>query len=91
MKTQQGTSKEPGSKSPGQWCGDIELTGYLVNVSGPVPLVLDLRITHERWGSNSDPSINGHLHYTNDIDRLLNETVTDKIRKYRTDYDNNPT
>jgi hypothetical protein len=62
-----------------------------VNVSGPVPLVLDLRITHERWGSNSDPSINGHLHYTNDIDRLLNETVTDKIRIYRTDYNNNPT
>ena len=34
--------------------------------------------------------INGHLHYPNDIDRSLNETVTDKIRKYRTDYNNNP-
>ena len=35
-------------------------------------------------------SINGHLHYPNDMDRSLNETVTDKIRKYRTDYNNNP-
>ena len=61
-----------------------------VNVVGPVPLVLDLRITHERWGSISDPSINDHLHYPNDIDGSLKETVTDKIRKYRTDYNNNP-
>ena len=55
-----------------------------------MPLVLDLRITHDRWGSSSDPSINGHLHYPNDVDRSLNESVTDKIRKYRTDYNNNP-
>ena len=64
-----------------------------MNVSDPVTLVLDLRIAHDRWGSSSDPSINGHLHYPNDIDRSLNETVTvatDKIRKYRTDYNNNP-
>ena len=40
--------------------------------------------------SSCDPSINGHLHYPNDIDRSLNETVTDKIRKYRVDYNNNP-
>jgi hypothetical protein len=75
----------------GQW--DIEFTSYLVNATGPVPLVLDLRIAHDRWGSSSDPSINGHLHYLNDIDRSLNETVTvttDKIRKYHTDYNNNP-
>ena len=70
--------------------GDIELVGYLVNESGPVPLVLDLRIVHDRWGSSSDPSINGHLHYPNDIDRSLNETAADKIRKYRSDYNNNP-
>ena len=41
--------------------------------AGPVPLVLDLRVAHDRWGSSSDPSINGHLHYPNDIDRSLNE------------------
>ncbi len=76
----------------GQRCGDVDLTGYLVNEAGPVTLVLDLRIliTHDRWGSNSDPSINGHLHYHNDIDRSLNETATDKIRKYHPDYNNNP-
>jgi hypothetical protein len=57
---------------------------------GPVPLVLDLHITHEDWGSSSDPSINGHLHYPNDVDRPLNEDVTDKIRAYHTDYNNHP-
>ena len=31
---------------------------YLVNVGGPVSLVLDLHI-------RSDPPLNGHLHYTN--------------------------
>ena len=60
VKTQQVT------KGRGQRCGDIELAGYLENVSGPVPLVLDLRIAHERWASSSDPSINGHLHYPDD-------------------------
>ena len=68
------------ARSRGQRCGDIELAGYLVNAAGPVPLVVDLRIAHERWGSSSDPSINGHLHYPNDVDRPLNETDADKIR-----------
>ena len=62
---------------------------YLSNEEGPVSLVLDLLIVHDRFGSNSDPSFNGHLHYPNDIDRSLNETATDKIRKYRADYNNN--
>ena len=70
-------------------CGDIELVGYLVNTTGPVPLVLDLRITHERFGSSSDPNLNGKLHHPNDIDRSLNEAAADKIRKYRADYNNN--
>jgi len=61
-----------------------------VNVEGPVSLVLDLRIAHDRFGSSSDPNLNGHLYYPNDIDRSLNETVTDKIQKYRSDYNNNP-
>jgi hypothetical protein len=55
-----------------------------------VPLVLDLRIAHDRSGNSSDPSLNGHLHYPNDIDRSLNEAAPDKIRKYRGDYNNNP-
>ena len=74
----------------GQRCGDIELVSYLVNETDPVSLVLDLHIAHDRFGSSSDPSIKGHLHYPNDIDRSLNEAAGDKIRKYRADYNNNP-
>ncbi len=52
--------------------------------------MLDLRIEHECWGSSSDPTLNGNLHYPNDVDRSLNEAAADKIRKYRADYKNNP-
>ncbi len=31
-----------------------------------------------------------NLHYPNDLDRSLNEGTVDKIRKYHTDYGNNP-
>ncbi len=55
-----------------------------------MPLVLDLRIDHKRFGRSSDPSLNGHLHYPNDIDKSLNESDTDKIRKYHTDSNNHP-
>jgi hypothetical protein len=78
------------ARSRGQRCGNIELAGYLVNVAGPVPLVLDLHITHDRFGSRSDPGLNGHLHYPYDLDRSLNETVVDKIRQYRAYYNNRP-
>ena len=47
------------------------------------------RLAHDRFGSSSDPTLNGRLHY-NDIDKALNESANDKIRKYRTDYNNNP-
>ena len=53
-------------------------------------MVLDLHIVHDRFGSSSDPNLNGKLHYPNDIDRSLNEAAADKIRKYRADYNNNP-
>ena len=78
------------AKSRGQRCGDIELAGYLANAAGPVPLVLDLRIAHDRFGSSSDPNINGLLHYPNDLDGSLNETAAAKIRQYHTDYNNRP-
>ncbi len=78
------------ARSRGQKCGDIELPGHLANAAGPVPLVLDLRIAHGRWGSSSDPSLHGNLSYLNDIDRSLIEAADDKIRKYRADYNNNP-
>jgi hypothetical protein len=34
------------AKSRGRQCEDIELDAYLPTATGPVPLVLDLRITH---------------------------------------------
>jgi hypothetical protein len=77
-------------KSRGQHCGDIDLTGYLANEAGPVPLVLDLRIAHDRVDSSVDPTLNGHLKYPNNLDQSLNDTSADKIRKYRPDYNNRP-
>jgi hypothetical protein len=84
MKTQQV------ARSRGQRCGDIELAAYLANAAGPVPLVLDLCIADERVGSSSDPSLNGHLLYTNDLDAPLNEAAPDEVRQYRADYNNRP-
>ena len=78
------------ARSRVQRCGDIQLAAYLANAAGPVPLVLDLRIAHERVGSSSDPGINGHLRYPNDLDGPLNEAAADKIRQYRADYNNRP-
>jgi hypothetical protein len=78
------------AKSRGQPCGDIELAAYVSNAAGPVPLVLDLRIAHECWGSSSNPSLNGQLHYPADIDRTLNEAAADKVLHYRADYNNRP-
>jgi hypothetical protein len=75
-------------KNRGHHCGDIELTTYLGNESGPVPLVLDLRISHDRVGSSTDPTLNGHLKYPNNLDQSLNDATADKIRKYRADYNN---
>jgi hypothetical protein len=48
-------------------CDDIELAGYLANAVDPVPLVLDLRVAHNRVGSSVDPPLNGHLRYPNDL------------------------
>ncbi len=84
MKTQQV------AKSRGQHCGDIELAAYLANAALPVPLVLDLRIAHDRFGRSFDPYLNGHLHYPSDIDRSLNKASADEIRKNRPEYNNNP-
>jgi hypothetical protein len=78
-------------KSQGQLCGDIDLAGYLANEAGPVPLVLDLRIAHDRVGSSTDPTLNGHLKYPNNLDQSLNDAAAEKIRKYRADYNNRPT
>jgi hypothetical protein len=62
------------------------------DAAGPVNLVMDLRITHERFGSICNPVLNGHLHYPlpADIDKLLNDAAAGKIREYRADYNNRP-
>ncbi len=46
-------------------------------------LVMDLRIAHDRVGSRTDPTVNGHLKYPNNLDQSLNDAAADKIRKYR--------
>jgi hypothetical protein len=71
-------------------CEALELAAYLANAAGPVPLVLDLRIAHDRIGSSANPALNGKLTYPNNIDESLNKASNDKIRKYRVDYNNNP-
>ena len=53
-----------------------------------MPLVLDLRIAHDRVGSSTDPTLNGHLKYPNNLDQSLNDAPANKIRKYRADYNN---
>ena len=52
--------------------------------------MLDLRIAHDRVGSSTDPTLNGHLKYPNNLDQSLNDAAADKIRKYRADYNNRP-
>jgi hypothetical protein len=65
-------------KIRGQPCVDIKLVGYLSNETDPVPLVLDLRVVHDRVHSSSDPDLNGHLRYPNNLDQSLNDTPVDK-------------
>jgi hypothetical protein len=67
-------------KSRGQHSGDVDLVGYLENVTDPVPLVLDLHIAHDRVGSSTDPTLNGQLRYPNNSDQSLNDEDTDKVR-----------
>jgi hypothetical protein len=77
FRTTHTTKTQHVTKSRGRHRGDIELAAYLANAAGPVPLVLDLRIAHGRFGSSTDPSLNGHLHYPHDIDKSLNEAAGD--------------
>ena len=41
---------------------------------------LDLRIDHDRVGSRTDPNLNRHLKYPNNLDQSLNDKTTDKLR-----------
>ncbi len=68
----------------------METSSWQDILTGPVPLVLDLRIPHDRVGSSADPTLNGHLKYPNNLDQSLNDAAADKIWKYRADYNNRP-
>ncbi len=46
--------------------------------------------TDDRVGSSTDLTLNGHLKYPNNLDQSLNDAASDKKRKYRADYNNNP-
>ena len=70
-------------KNRGHHCGDIELAGYLANPADPVPLVMDVRVSQDRVGSSTDPALNGHLRYPNNLDQSLHDVTADKIRRYR--------
>ncbi len=74
------------------WSTGLLQTFFVVTIDTQIPVItektletcglMDLHIDHDRFGSISDPSLNGHLHYPNDIDKSLNETVTtDVVRK----------
>ncbi len=63
------------SRSRGQRYGDIEPVVQLADTVGPVNLVMDPRIPHDRLGSTSNPILNDHLHYQlpSDIDNPVEE------------------
>ncbi len=71
-------------RSRGKRCGDIELAAFRgLSTSSWI---------HKRWGSRSNPVLNGKLHYVPppDIDKPVHDDDTAKIREYRTDYNNRP-
>jgi hypothetical protein len=49
------------ARSRGQKCGEIQLDAYIADAAGPALLIMDLRIAHERFGSSSNPLLNGTL------------------------------
>jgi hypothetical protein len=53
-------------------------------------LVLDLRVAHDRVDSSANPALNGHLRYPYNLDQSLHDSVTEKIHRYRADYNKNP-
>ncbi len=60
FRTTHHTKTQHVTKNRGRHCGDIQLEVYLANTEGPVPLVLDLHIARNCFGSSSDPNLNGH-------------------------------
>jgi hypothetical protein len=49
FRTTHHTKTQHVTKNRGRRCGDTQLEAYLTKTAGPVPLVLDLHITHDRF------------------------------------------
>ncbi len=47
-------------------------------MSDRVSFVLDLRVVHDRVDSCTDPVLNGHLRYPNNLDQSLNDSDDEK-------------
>ncbi len=64
------------SKSRGRHCGDIELTVYLANTEGPVSLVMDLHIVHERDQRKHSFKVNLDFAYSIRVFRISRYSTT---------------
>ncbi len=62
-------------------CNKQQLRVYVVEYDGSGDFGV-VSPTNASEVAQADPPINGQLNYPNDLDRSLNETVTDKIRAY---------
>jgi len=86
------TTTKVKTQQSGSGVRGAQRAAFLADAAGPDNLVQDMCIAHERWGSSSNPLLNGHVHYPlpADIDKPLNEAAADKIRDYRAHYNNRP-
>jgi hypothetical protein len=75
--------------SAGQRRGDVELRSYLQDAAGRRSLVLDLSMTHDRFGSISHVQQNGLLSHPQDLDAPLSVAAQRKINSYRQQYADN--
>jgi hypothetical protein len=75
--------------SAGQRRGDVEVRHYLRDQAGSQSLVLDLSITHDRFGLSSHVQQNGSLSHPQDIDTPLSIAAQPKIAVYRQQYSDN--
>jgi hypothetical protein len=74
----------------GQKRGDIEIVNDLSDSAGSLNLVIDVSITHDRYGNSSaNPLFDGTLTHPDTHVVPLNEATKRKVNKYRNTYVNN--
>ena len=54
------------------------------------PKINKIQRQSDRWGGNSNHSLNVYFHYPTDLVRTLNDAVPDKVLQYRADFNNRP-